>query len=75
MSTEKIRRAEALLEQAIYLSDLRQNRAANLDRAIELLRLAADGFTGDPRSAENWGVTQYELGLAFVSRITEHHVC
>jgi CHAT domain-containing protein len=69
MSTEEIRRAEAWLEQAIYLSDLPQNRAANLDRVIELLHLAAAGFRTDPRYSEEWAVTQYELGLTHVGRI------
>jgi CHAT domain-containing protein len=69
MSTEEIGRAEAWLEQAIYLSDLPQNRAANLDRAIELLHLAAAGFRKDPRYSEEWAVTQYELGLTHVGRI------
>lgn len=61
-------RAMALLQAGVSLSDVQIDRASNVDKAIELLREASSILLQQGPNFE-YGVTQYELGLAYSNRV------
>lgn len=58
----------ALLQEGVRLTEMRSDRASNMDRAIQLICEAATILLRHQAYAEH-ALAQYELGLAFHNRV------